>query len=126
MIYTIEKLDKSDKLSEKLKDLTINNSEYYVSNSATTNHAKCDPASDPKIVNHTSDGIGKVTETSNGILQRKIFSYRTLPVVVPTMDPRIDDRIAMIGGALCSSVELGQCSCCSCVVLMSTCSEYYD
>ena len=28
--------------------------------------------------------------------------------------------------ALCSSVELGKCSCCSCVVLMSTCSEYYD
>ena len=28
--------------------------------------------------------------------------------------------------ALCSSVELGKCYCCICVVLMSTCSEYYD
>ena len=28
--------------------------------------------------------------------------------------------------ALCSSVDLGKCSCCSCVVLMSTCSGYYD
>ena len=99
MIYTIEKLDKSDKLAETLKGLTINDSEYYVSNSATTNHAKGDPASDPKIVIHTSDGIVNVTNTSNRILQHKLFSNRTLPVVVPTMDPRIDDRIAMIGGA---------------------------
>ena len=28
--------------------------------------------------------------------------------------------------ALCSLVELGKCVCCSSVVLMSTCSEYYD
>ena len=28
--------------------------------------------------------------------------------------------------ALCSLMELGKCSCCSWVVLMSTCSEYYD
>ena len=49
MIYTIEKLDTSDKLAETLKGLTINDSEYYVSNSATTNDAKGDPASDPKI-----------------------------------------------------------------------------
>ena len=28
--------------------------------------------------------------------------------------------------ALCSSVELGKCYFCICVVLMSTCSEYYD
>ena len=69
MIYTIEKLDKSDKLTETLKGLTINDYEYYVSNLATTNNAKGDPASDPKIVIHTSDGIGKFADTSNGILQ---------------------------------------------------------
>ena len=28
--------------------------------------------------------------------------------------------------ALCSLMELSKCVCCSCVVLMSTCSEYYD
>ena len=28
--------------------------------------------------------------------------------------------------ALCSLIDVGKCVCCSCVVLMSTCSEYYD
>ena len=48
LIFTIEKLDKSDKLADRLKDLTINKAEYYVSNSATVNDAKGYPASDPK------------------------------------------------------------------------------
>ena len=65
----------------------------------TTNDAKVDPTNDPKTVTHSSGGKGKVTNTSNGILQQKLLSNRTLPVVVLTIDPRIDNRIATIGGA---------------------------
>ena len=39
-----------------------------------------------------------MTDTRNVYLQHTLLSKRTLPVVVPTMDPRIDDSIAMIGG----------------------------
>ena len=97
-IFTSEKLDKSDELADKLKDLTINDAQYYVSNSATANDAKGDPASDPKTVTHTSDGKGKVMDTINGNSQQKILSNRTLPVVVPTMNLRIDNRIVPIVG----------------------------
>ena len=39
-----------------LKDSTINDAEYYVSNSANANDAKDDPASDTETVTHTSYG----------------------------------------------------------------------
>ena len=66
---TCEKLDKSDELSETLKDLKNNDAEYYVSNSENANDANGDPASDPKIITHTSDGKKrKVMNTSNRIL----------------------------------------------------------
>ena len=55
-IFTSEKLDKSDEVAETLKDFTINDVEYYVSNSENSNDAKIEPASNPKTVNHTSDG----------------------------------------------------------------------
>ena len=38
----------TDDLADRLKDLTINEAEYYVSNSAIVNDAKGYPASDPK------------------------------------------------------------------------------
>ena len=38
-------------------------------------------------------------DTSNVILQQKLLINRTLPVVAPTMDPSIYDRIATCGGA---------------------------
>ena len=79
--------------------MTINDAEYYVSNSATVNDAKGDLASDPKTVTHTRDAKGKVADTSNIIFQQKLLSNRTLPVVVPVMDPRIDNMIAPIGWA---------------------------
>ena len=60
-IFPSGKLYKSDKLADTLKDLTIKNAKYYVSNLATMNDAKIDP----KIVTHTSDGKGKFTDTSN-------------------------------------------------------------
>ena len=63
------------------------------------NDAKGCPESDPKTVTHTSDGKKrKVIDTSNGILQQKILSNRTLLIATTTMDPRIDDRTATCGG----------------------------
>ena len=38
-------------------------------------------------------------DTSNRNFQQKLLSNRTLPIVVPTMNLRIDNRIAPIGGA---------------------------
>ena len=37
--------------------------------------------------------------TSNGNCEQKLLSNRTLPVVVLTINPRIDDIIAPLGGA---------------------------
>ena len=93
-ILTSEKRDKSDTLAETLKGLTINNAGYYESDSVNANGAKGDPASDPKISNHTSDvNKIKVTDTSNGDLQQKLLSNRTLPIITTTIDPWIDDRV---------------------------------
>ena len=57
-----------DELSDTLNDLIINDAEYYVSNSATANDAKGNPAINPKTVTRTSDVRGKVTYTSIVIL----------------------------------------------------------
>ena len=46
-IFKSEKLDKWEDMSDTLKDFTINDAEYYVSNSVLANGAKGDPASDP-------------------------------------------------------------------------------
>ena len=55
-ILISEKLNKSDEMAEALNILTINDSEYYVSDSANANDAKGDTASDTKTVTYTSDG----------------------------------------------------------------------
>ena len=87
-----------DKLADAVNDLIINDAEYHVSKSVTENDAKGNPARDPKTVNHTSDGKEKVRYTSNRKPQ-KIMSNRTLPVVIPKMNPSIENRIAPIGRA---------------------------
>ena len=72
MILKSDKLDKLDALEEMLKGLTINDADYYESNSANANDAKGNPAIDLKIATHTSDGKKrKVMYTSNGYLQQK-------------------------------------------------------
>ena len=69
VILTSEKLEKLDDLPEKLNNLTINNAEYYVSNSANENDTKVDPERDTEKVTHTSDRKKrKVADTSNVIL----------------------------------------------------------
>ena len=45
-----------DVLAEILKGLTINDTGYYELDSANENYAKGDPAKDPKVATHTSDG----------------------------------------------------------------------
>ena len=77
-ILKSEKLDKLDELAETLKELTINDTGYYLSDSANANDAKGYPASNQKIVNHTSDGKKrKFTDTSNRILEQKLLSNQT-------------------------------------------------
>ena len=79
-----------------LNDLTINDSRYYISNSATANDTKVITESYPKTV---SDRKVKVTGNINKNMQQKLLSNRTLPVVVTAMEPMIDDMIETIGGA---------------------------
>ena len=63
----------------------------------TTSDAQGDLTRNPETVNHTSNGNETVTtHTSNGNFEQKIWSNRTIPVVVPTMKPSIEQRIAPI------------------------------
>ena len=62
------------------------------------NDAKRNPSRNPKTFTDTSDGKEMVAYNINVIFQQKILSNRTLPVVVLMMEPRIDDRIATVGG----------------------------
>ena len=45
-----------------------------------------------KAVIHTSNKKGKVTDTNNGNFEQTLLSNRTLTVVVPTMNPRIEPK----------------------------------
>ena len=91
-IFTSEKLD----LAGALKDLTINDAEYYESYTAIVSDAQFDPTRDPKTFTCTSNRNEKVTDTSNGDFEQKLLSKRTLPVVFPSMNPSIDQSIATI------------------------------
>ena len=99
-IFTSEKLDKYDELADALNDLTINDAKYDESDTATSSDSQDDSTRDPKTVTHTSNGKGKVSDTSNGNFEHKILSNRTLPVVVPTTKPNIEQRIVLIVVAL--------------------------
>ena len=58
--------------------------------------AQGDPTYDPRTVTRTSNSNEKVTKTSNRNIKQKLLSNLTLPVLVPTMNPRIEQRIATI------------------------------
>ena len=94
--FTSEKLDKSDDLSNALKDLTINDSKYYESDTATASDAQGDSTRNLKTVTHTSNGNEKVTDPSNKNFEQKLLSNLTLPVVFLTINLRIDPRIVTI------------------------------
>ena len=48
MIFTSEKLDKSDELVDSVKNLTINDAKFYESNTATASDAQCNLTSNPE------------------------------------------------------------------------------
>ena len=76
--------------------MTINDAGYYNSDK---NDAEGDPASNPKVYTHTSDGKKrKVTDISNENLQQKLIINRILPIITMKIDPRIPDRVATFGG----------------------------
>ena len=95
-IFISEKRNKLDELTNSLKYLTIKYSKYYQSDAATGRDAQGDPAQNPETITHTSNGNGTVTHTRNRNFEHKLLSNRTIPVVVPTMTPRFDQRIATI------------------------------
>ena len=95
-ILTSERLNNSNAQEEMLKGLKINDIGYYESDE---NDARVDPARDQKVPTHTSDGKKrKVTDTSNGSLQQKLSSNRTLPIITTTIDPHIPGRFATCVG----------------------------
>ena len=81
VIFTIEKIEKSDKLVDTINNLTINYSGYEL-NTATASDAHGDLMSDPDTVTHTR----------NRILDQKILIFRTIEkisVFPPPMNPTI-------------------------------------
>ena len=83
-------------MTDALKYLTINNAEYYESETATASDTQGDPTCNPKTVIHTSNWRGEVMDTSNWNFEQKMLSNRTIPVFIPMMNPRIDPRIVPI------------------------------
>ena len=99
-IFTSEKLDKLDDMEDALNDLTIIDAQYYESKSATASGAQGYPTCNPETVTHTRNRKEKVTDTSNGNFEQKLFSNQILRVVASTMKPMIYSRIVQIVLAL--------------------------
>ena len=55
-VFTSEKLDKSDDLVDAIKNLTINDAEYYGSNTATTSESQGGLTPNLETFTHTSNG----------------------------------------------------------------------
>ena len=85
-IFTSEKIDKSDKIVDSVKNLTINNAKYYKSHTATASDAQGDITCNPETVTHTR----------NGNFEQKLLSYRTIPVLSPPINPEVDQGIVEI------------------------------
>ena len=96
LIFTSEKLDKSDDLEGALKDSTINDAKYYESDTATSIDAQGYPTRNPETVTYTINSNEKVTNTSNGTFEQKILSNRTIPGAVLKINPIIGQRLAPI------------------------------
>ena len=90
MIFTSEKLNKSDELVGAVKNLIINDSGYYESNTATASDAQGDISRNPETVTNTGNGNKTVTHTSNVNVEQKSLSNWAILVVLPMMSPRID------------------------------------
>ena len=55
-VFTSEKLDTLDKIVHTINNLTINNAEYYESNTATASDAQGNPTKNPETVTQTRNG----------------------------------------------------------------------
>ena len=55
VVFTSEKPDKLDELVKAINNLTINDAEYYESNTATASDAQGDITRNPVKVTHTSN-----------------------------------------------------------------------
>ena len=97
-ILTSEKLDKLYNLEETLKYLTINYDEYYISNSANINDANAILQAIPKQLLTLVKNRERLQTPATELL-KYLLRNRTFSVVLQTMNPRIDYRIVMIGGA---------------------------
>ena len=95
-IFTNEKLDKLDEPVDAIYNLTINDSKYSDSNTATASGSQGDITRNPETVTYTSNSKETVTRISNGNYEQKLLSNWTIPAVILTMNPRIDQRIPPI------------------------------
>ena len=91
-----------DMLAETLKGLTLdstsNNYAYYNSEKSDT---EGDPKSYTVVDTHTRGGKKRKvtdTDTTNGNYPQKLLINRTLPMIIPTIEPRIVDGIAASRG----------------------------
>ena len=80
MIFSSKKLDKSDELTDTIKDVKVNDAEYYESNTAKESSVQGYTTLNPEKVTHTSNRNETVTHNRNGNFEAKLFS------VVPTMN----------------------------------------
>ena len=78
-IFTSENIEKSNKLLDEVKNLTINNAKYYESNISTSSDAQGNLKSIPEIVTHTI----------NGIYDKKLLSCRNIPILTSPTSPGI-------------------------------------
>ena len=86
VIFTSEKLDKSDKIIDAVNNLTINYYKYYESNTATASYSQVNLTRNPETVNHTI----------NINVEQKLFSYQIIPVLPPPTNPGTDQGIEEI------------------------------
>ena len=101
-IFTSKRRNTSDILAETLKgltlDSTINDSAYYNSDEY---HAEGNPKSNPLAATRTSDRkkiIVTDTDTTNINSLKTFLINRTLPMIIPPIDPLIADGIAASKG----------------------------
>ena len=66
--------------------MTINDTKYYESNTATASDAKCDLSRNPETVTHTSKGS----------FEQTLLSNRIIPVFSLALNPGVDQGIAPI------------------------------
>ena len=84
-----------DELVDAVNNLTINDTKYYESNTATASDSQGDLARDLETVTHTSNKNETANHTSNGNFEQKILSNLTIPVVVLTVKLKIEQMIAL-------------------------------